>query len=478
MNRIIKNNKRVRGVIVNDNKLILIKRVKLNEIYYVIPGGGVEVGENNLQALKRECQEELGVDVDIKGLIYKKIFKNQKEFFYFCLVKSGEIGTGNGPEFFCNSEYEGEHIIELVDFSELDNKNLKPKEIKEELIFLWDNLKKLSKLEKFGKIKTKTKDYFFKALDSVEAKRELIGYEKIKNFYPVSRFLFSLELEDKIINVYEYEKSIDLKDGLLVDYFANQLELDKRYFKILKLYKKVFLKTIKKDKENCANIFFENRIKTRINKFYSNEFINSYQDKKIKINNNEIQLNIIKIFKELKSFFANHKITWTIISQCDPNDLNIGVKPLVFDYQAGGRVPFMAEFATFIWYNLAQGNYLALIYNSQAFKGHENIFNKLDKVSIREKSINHKISLIRRDAILSYIENVVRPVMNKIGPYNYFYLEFKNYLAMKIMAVFNVEKMSCKDQLFCLAYLQYFYNQEINSIDELINVLNKLWLEK
>ncbi|PIR66340.1 MAG: hypothetical protein COU51_04470 [Parcubacteria group bacterium CG10_big_fil_rev_8_21_14_0_10_36_14] len=477
MTKTIKHKKRVRGIIIHDGKLILIKRVKLDEVYYVIPGGGVEIGENNLQALKRECREELGIDVDIKSLICKRIFKDQKEFFYFCLINSGKIGTGNGPEFNCNAEYEGEHIIELVDFPKLNNKNLKPKEIKDELISLWSSCKQLSKSEKFGKIKTKTKEYFFKVLNPIESKRELVGYKKIKEFYPVPQFLFQLALKCKIIHIYEYEKSVDLKDGLLADYFANHSELDKKYFIILKLYKKVFLKTIKRDKENCADIFFENRIKTRINKFYSKEFISSYQGKKIMINGNEIQLNLTKIFKELKSFFGNHRVTWTIISQCDPNDLNIGVKPLIFDYQAGGRVPFMAEFATFVWYNLVQGNYLSLIYNRHSFKGHEDIFNKLDKVFVQGKSINHRISPIRQEAISAYIRYVVRPVMNKIGPYN-FYLEFKNYLAMKIMAVFNVRKMSHKDLLLCLAYLQYFYDQEINSIDELINILNELWLKK
>lgn len=50
---------RVRAVIVKDNKIILIKRVKSNETYWVFPGGGIEPGETKEVALLREISEAL-----------------------------------------------------------------------------------------------------------------------------------------------------------------------------------------------------------------------------------------------------------------------------------------------------------------------------------------------------------------------------------------------------------------------------------
>ena len=58
--------KRVRAVIIKDNQILLIKRTKKDSLYWVILGGVVEEKETNEEALKRECKEELGIDIQIK----------------------------------------------------------------------------------------------------------------------------------------------------------------------------------------------------------------------------------------------------------------------------------------------------------------------------------------------------------------------------------------------------------------------------
>ncbi len=127
---------RVRAVILYNHQLVCIKRVKENEIYYVLPGGGVEGQENHFQALTRECTEELSVTVDIKNLIFERVFNNQQEFFYVCSINSGELGHGHGPEFQSNSVYEGDHLIELVNLSHLNDIDLKPTELKDIILSL------------------------------------------------------------------------------------------------------------------------------------------------------------------------------------------------------------------------------------------------------------------------------------------------------------------------------------------------------
>lgn len=128
--------KKVRAIIIKDNKILTIKRTKPEGIFWVFPGGGVEKGETNEKALIRECKEELGVDVKVADLfmeIDSKVPKTlgQKEYFYFCEIKSGKLGTGDGPEFSNNSSYVGKYDIEWIDINGLNDIGLRPAEVKD-----------------------------------------------------------------------------------------------------------------------------------------------------------------------------------------------------------------------------------------------------------------------------------------------------------------------------------------------------------
>ena len=48
--------KSVRGIIIQNKKLLTIKRIKNNYTYWTLPGGDVEDGENDTNALKRELK--------------------------------------------------------------------------------------------------------------------------------------------------------------------------------------------------------------------------------------------------------------------------------------------------------------------------------------------------------------------------------------------------------------------------------------
>lgn len=127
-------NTRVRAVIIKDNKVLLIKRTRDDLTYWVIPGGAVEAGESKNGALVRECQEELGISVRVKELLLKMPSKKpetkgQQEYFYFCEIVSGKLGSGQGPEYQKNSSYIGRHDIEWKSLSNLSKIDLKPKKL-------------------------------------------------------------------------------------------------------------------------------------------------------------------------------------------------------------------------------------------------------------------------------------------------------------------------------------------------------------
>ena len=104
--------------------------------YYAFPGGGVEKGEDLEEAVVREVEEELGIQVEVEKLLYKIETESQKEYFYLCKYLSGNFGTGTGPEFSGNPEYitNGNYIPEIIGKEEIENIVLLPPQIKDKFI--------------------------------------------------------------------------------------------------------------------------------------------------------------------------------------------------------------------------------------------------------------------------------------------------------------------------------------------------------
>ena len=128
--------KRVRGILIKDGMVVLIKRTRDGETFYVFPGGGVEEGETDEDALKREMKEELGIDISVKELIAQQKFGKPKSkecmnFFYICENKGGKLGTGKGPEYTARNGYEGLHEPVELSLNEISKLELRPADVKD-----------------------------------------------------------------------------------------------------------------------------------------------------------------------------------------------------------------------------------------------------------------------------------------------------------------------------------------------------------
>lgn len=127
---------RVRAVIVReDGSVLLIHRLKGGTEYWVFPGGGMEDSDATSEdALRRECREELGVEVRIIGLFASLRSTVQgsdtPELFYSCEIVSGELGTGTGPEYQPDNSAKGSYSLEWMPVVELGNRDVRPEEIK------------------------------------------------------------------------------------------------------------------------------------------------------------------------------------------------------------------------------------------------------------------------------------------------------------------------------------------------------------
>lgn len=84
--------KAVRAIVVNNDKLLVMKRDKFGKEYYTLVGGHIEPGEHPEQALLREIHEETGVSVKIVRQVYTEhaSLPYGDQLVYLCEYVSGE----------------------------------------------------------------------------------------------------------------------------------------------------------------------------------------------------------------------------------------------------------------------------------------------------------------------------------------------------------------------------------------------------
>ena len=131
--------KRVRAVIREENRYLFIHRIKGDKEYWVVPGGGVEEDDATLAAaLKRECVEELGVEVEVGEFFAKTYFEldgvEQEQHIFHCRITGGVVGTGQGPEYQPDGGYEGSYEPVWLHKEELRDKHILPEEVKHIII--------------------------------------------------------------------------------------------------------------------------------------------------------------------------------------------------------------------------------------------------------------------------------------------------------------------------------------------------------
>ncbi|PIP86895.1 DNA mismatch repair protein MutT [Candidatus Campbellbacteria bacterium CG22_combo_CG10-13_8_21_14_all_36_13] len=90
--------KRAIGIVVHNEKVLLMYRYVKGKEYYVFPGGGVEEGETEDQAVEREVLEETSIVVRAERLLYRITDEYSEHLFYLCKYLSGEPKLGDGEE--------------------------------------------------------------------------------------------------------------------------------------------------------------------------------------------------------------------------------------------------------------------------------------------------------------------------------------------------------------------------------------------
>ena len=127
-----------RAIVIKNENLLVMKRVKHGEEYYTLPGGHLEEGETVKTATERETAEETGVEVTAFRELYKYHFRGSREpghqTFMVCEYKSGEPHKTDAEEYTDESRDNGTYEPMWLPMAELKTAPLRPACIKKQLV--------------------------------------------------------------------------------------------------------------------------------------------------------------------------------------------------------------------------------------------------------------------------------------------------------------------------------------------------------
>lgn len=118
-----------RAFIIKNGKILLCRRKEAD--YFFFPGGHIEFGEKAEDTLKREMQEEIGMDIsnlEFIGTNENYFIQGGDEHHEFNLVFSGEIPEGEV------AALEDYLVFEWKDLASIQNEKLYPQVLQQELM--------------------------------------------------------------------------------------------------------------------------------------------------------------------------------------------------------------------------------------------------------------------------------------------------------------------------------------------------------
>ncbi|MEK6874966.1 MAG: NUDIX domain-containing protein [Nanoarchaeota archaeon] len=125
---------RVGVVLRKNNEILVIRMHRENGDIFVLPGGGLEVGEGIIECAKREVKEETGLTIELHKILYLKDLvtatDHALEMVILGNITGGYIVKGFDPENKgCNILKE----VTWISVDELKNLNFHPKQLREAL---------------------------------------------------------------------------------------------------------------------------------------------------------------------------------------------------------------------------------------------------------------------------------------------------------------------------------------------------------
>lgn len=116
---------RAGGVIVKDNKVLLMHQIVKGEDFYTLPGGSWEIGEKLEETCQREIKEEFNIEVEVGKLVFLLDTATRIAFYFLCTYVRGDIELG-GPEK-DRMHADEQYYVEWVDVSRIARLDMIPR---------------------------------------------------------------------------------------------------------------------------------------------------------------------------------------------------------------------------------------------------------------------------------------------------------------------------------------------------------------
>lgn len=129
-----------RGIVMHDSQLLVIKRVKAGQTYYVLPGGHAEPNETITATCTREVLEETGVNVRPFRALYKYWYEdthgrgNGYQTFFVCEYLNGEPHKTDAEEYTQPNRITGSYDPQWLPLSQVKDADLRPAVMKKQLL--------------------------------------------------------------------------------------------------------------------------------------------------------------------------------------------------------------------------------------------------------------------------------------------------------------------------------------------------------
>lgn len=177
----------------------------------------------------------------------------------------------------------------------------------------------------------------------------------------------------------------------------------------------------------------------------------------------------------LRTHFSASTPEWAAITQGDPTDVNLAHPLAWLDFDTGGLNSVAGEFANFLWYTTALGGWLVPTYNPAAFTDHPATFTHLPAntptlhlahIDTATRTIRlayaPRLTAPRRLAATTYWHQLLLPVAARLWPGQNLAAVLRPYLAMRILAVYNLADLAPPHRLLLLARLTEVLSEDFD----------------